>query len=975
MVNYNSLDTQENWEWPIHPEDNLWYYEKVQCNWIYDLIILAGKRTLEEEDVFENPKQQSCRKFSQTFWNSWFWECENASKAHREPTLLWSLWHGFKGQFLIGTVTQFGFAIAQLGQPYLIAELVGFIATGDGGVQRGVSLAFGLAAVSLASSLLMSATLFAMRRVGLAIRNGIMMACYEHSLQLTASARATLTIGKTTSLLAIDSEKLMMAAMFAGYLWHGPLAAFVIMLLLVREVGWAAAACGLAWILILIPTQLLIAQFIGKCKRDMLKYTDERVKLSNEILSTIRAIKLYAWEVPMVNRILTSRQTETLYLWYSLTFNGMLRELLFIAGPMCSLVIFSVRIYAQGQSLSLVQVFRVLALINVLRFPLNLLGQALKFCQEGIVSINRLDQFFALSSSDCAKNKQDLLSKYSMVHFRNATFSWNYNKDNIKDEANIRTLQNLNLKLSGKGGQLVAIIGSVGSGKSSILSAILKEIPLQNIQEDGKLTAAQISGEIAYCAQQPWIQNMTLRDNILFGYQMSSDVDENNSEENEKSSKEERIRDRNVRSSYDNAIEAAALLPDLQILRQGDLTEIGERGVNLSGGQKSRVSIARALFVASQRSNDIVLFDDPFSAVDGDTGNYIFHNGVVPLVNQEDSNKLVVVCLNSHLHLLSHFDRIVIISDGKIICDGSPEDLSNNKKNSIILHEASGIEEGELKRLILDAKKEKEKEKKAKKSRSEASFSNNSNLEVTTENIMGEFKSELEKKKEGKLILAEHREKGVIKWRIYLDYFAAAFWKKNVMSENNIYSSSLGSDSQVSGNHISNLHFILGICVGTLLIIIFTAAQAARILFDFSIASWGQSGGSPNSEWAYIFYGSFIILFLLLCTRSVYLNYWSVASAQSLHIYVIHKIIQAPVVIFFDTHSVGEILNKLSRDTEIIDSHVPEFLLQFCINSFQVLSTFALCIWSSPYGKFKRYAIALRAVGILFNAGWCIRQI
>jgi ABC-type multidrug transport system ATPase subunit len=191
-----------------------------------------------------------------------------------------------------------------------------------------------------------------------------------------------------------------------------------------------------------------------------------------------------------------------------------------------------------------------------------------------------------------------------------------------------------------KDNELIAIIGAVGSGKSSFLSALLGEM----IQTDGQRV---IRGTTAYCAQTPWIQNLTLRQNVFFATPASQA--QHHPEDQQR---------------YEASVQAAALLPDIRILPSGDMTEIGEKGINLSGGQKARVALARA-FCSSNRSQ-IYLLDDPFSAVDANTGNQIFRQGILGLLR----DKLRIIALNSHMHLLRHFDRIVVLDAGRIVADG-----------------------------------------------------------------------------------------------------------------------------------------------------------------------------------------------------------------------------------------------------------------------------------------------------------------
>ena len=223
-----------------------------------------------------SPKLLRVKEVTMRIQHAWRDEVERArlSKKPREPTLAWAIWYAYKTQFIWAFVFQLLFCFGQIGQPYLIGELVEHIRTGKGGITYGSGIALAMAASSLACSVLFSAFIFFLRRQGIMVRTAMMMACYERSLALTTASRSTLTVGKTTTLISVDTEKLFLAAQYIGFLWHGPLAAVVVMLLLVREVGWQAALGGMTYICLLIPSQQLLAGRIGKIRREMVKCTD-----------------------------------------------------------------------------------------------------------------------------------------------------------------------------------------------------------------------------------------------------------------------------------------------------------------------------------------------------------------------------------------------------------------------------------------------------------------------------------------------------------------------------------------------------------------------------------------------------------------------------------------------------------------------------------------------------------------------------
>lgn len=341
------------------------------------------------------------------------------------------------------------------------------------------------------------------------------------------------------------------------------------MIILIFEIGYAPALAGLGCLLCLFPLQNIFAADIGKIRRQMIQFTDERVKLINESLQAIRVIKLYAWERPMEQRVNQVREDETYFLRKYLDAAARLRELMFSIQPICALVIVTTAAYGVHQPLSLVQIFRVLAFLNITRLPLNLLGQALKNVNDGLVSIQRLNKFFLQSTLPISQRKQ--LATHPGIRMEQAEFSWldqdrpsqSAKHDQVTSNPSEIELQVMvdrstpssyfrltQVSFKTRSPQeLIAVIGSVGCGKSSFLSAILGEMV--------KITGqSQVLGSISYCAQTPWIQNLTLQQNILF--EVSSQQLASNSE---------------YLQQYHQATEAAALRPDIKILPQGDLTE------------------------------------------------------------------------------------------------------------------------------------------------------------------------------------------------------------------------------------------------------------------------------------------------------------------------------------------------------------------------------------------------------------------
>ncbi len=204
-----------------HPEEKGYfgYRFDIFLRWVNPLIKLANERTLEESDVWHCPKKYDVDGQTKILWEAWYQEVDFAHQQDRRPSLLRALWNGYKDKFLYAGIFQFCFMLFQLGQPFLVGQLVRYLKTGEGGIERGLSLAFGFCAVSLCSSMCIAVTLDLLRRLDVSVRSACMMVVYEQALKLTTSSRMMNSVGQTTNLMAIDAEKLNMAAQFVHFLW------------------------------------------------------------------------------------------------------------------------------------------------------------------------------------------------------------------------------------------------------------------------------------------------------------------------------------------------------------------------------------------------------------------------------------------------------------------------------------------------------------------------------------------------------------------------------------------------------------------------------------------------------------------------------------------------------------------------------------------------------------------------------------
>uniref|UniRef100_A0A8C2SF61 Multidrug resistance-associated protein 1 n=1 Tax=Capra hircus TaxID=9925 RepID=A0A8C2SF61_CAPHI len=429
---------------------------------------------------------------------------------------------------------------------------------------------------------------------GMRIKTAVIGAVYRKALVITNAARKSSTVGEIVNLMSVDAQRFMDLATYINMIWSAPLQVILALYLL-----WLVAH---------------------------MKSKDNRIKLMNEILNGIKVLKLYAWELAFKDKVLAIRQEELKVLKKS-AYLAAVGTFTWVCTPfLVALSTFAVYVTVdENNILDAQKAFVSLALFNILRFPLNILPMVI----SSIVQVQARPGGFregAWGKQGQRARKSPGCSSTNSITVKNATFTWARNDP--------PTLHGITFSVPE--GSLVAVVGQVGCGKSSLLSALLAEMD----KVEGHVT---VKGSVAYVPQQAWIQNISLRENILFGRQL-----------------QERY--------YKAVIEACALLPDLEILPSGDRTEIGEKGVNLSGGQKQRVSLARAVYCDS----DVYLLDDPLSAVDAHVGKHIFENVVGPKGLLKNKTRLLVT---HGISYLPQMDVIIVMSGGKISEMGSYQEL------------------------------------------------------------------------------------------------------------------------------------------------------------------------------------------------------------------------------------------------------------------------------------------------------------
>ncbi|KAK3198556.1 hypothetical protein Dsin_021971 [Dipteronia sinensis] len=510
--------------------------------------------------------------------NEKFKECWAQESRKPKPWLLRALNSSLGGRFWWGGFWKIGNDLSQFVGPLILNQLLQSMQQGDP-AWIGYIYAFSIF-VGVVLGVLFEAQYFQnVMRVGFRLRSTLIAAVFRKSLRLTHEARKKFLTGKITNLMTTDAEALQQICQSLHTLWSAPFRIVIAMVLLYNQLG-VASLLGALLLVLLFPIQTFVISRMQKLSKEGLQRTDKRIGLMNEVLAAMDTVKCYAWENSFQSKVQTVRNDELSWFRKASLLgacNGFVLNSLPVVVTVVSFGLFTLL----GGNLTPARAFTSLSLFAVLRFPLFMLPNIITQVVNANVSLKRLEDLFLAEERVLLPNPPPD-PELPAISIKNGNFSWD-------PKAERPTLSNINLDIPV--GSLVAVVGSTGEGKTSLISAMLGEIPPVSD------TTAVIRGSVAYVPQ--------VRDNILFGSAFES-------------------------ARYEKTIDVTALQHDLDLLPGGDLTEIGERGVNISGGQKQRVSMARAMY----SNSDVYIFDDPLSALDAHVARQVdrvilVHEGMV----------------------------------------------------------------------------------------------------------------------------------------------------------------------------------------------------------------------------------------------------------------------------------------------------------------------------------------------------------
>ncbi|XP_022800440.1 multidrug resistance-associated protein 4-like isoform X3 [Stylophora pistillata] len=813
--------------------------------WLNSLLIKGSKQPLVAEDLYAILDGEQTETVTDALESEWEKEMSEAEQQGKDPSFLSALRRTFGvGYSLLGLVALVR-DILKIAGPIFLGQLVRYFVDDSPISTRDAYLyAIGLSLCSLTSSLFNAPFTFMSQVYGMRIRVACTGLVYRKSLKLSIAALHGTTTGNIVNLISSDTQKFDWTAPNLHYLIIGPVIAVIVLVVLWLQIGPSALA-GMGLILLLATMQFKMGNTLLSFRTKAIHWMDERVKVMNEIIAGMRVIKMYTWEDSFSNWVRQIRKSELKWFLKLSFIQGVFQSFFFSSSVVISFVTFMAYVLT-GEVLKAQIVFTCISLFNIMRVVMALqFPIAITLLNECRVSVKRME--------------------------------------NLQSP----TLDNVTFKVSS--GELLGVIGAVGSGKSSLLMVILGELPLT----EGSVT---VKGKVGYSSQQAWVYNGSLRQNILFGQSYDED-------------------------KFKEVTKACALDKDIELLPDGDMTLVGERGVSLSGGQRARVNLARTVYADA----DIYLMDDPLSAVDADVGRHLFEKCICGYLAKKPR-----ILVTHQLQHIGEADHIIVLDKGKVVNRGPYKELSLCKGSTNIM-ECLMNPEAEAGREV--EAKDAERLMVARQLSRQESFPCHRLSKIADSTFSIVSGATTFSAYDDNLLPREEKQEGAVSAKTYLAYFRTLH--------------NLGTAFVAV--------FLLALCQVMSMLADWWLSYWSNTEESYFVATMLQSSNStatavskPDRSLLLGIYGVLVIGLFLLCLFSTELFYTlTVVASRNLYDKMFNSLLRAPMY-FFDNNSIGRILNRFAKDIGMIDDMMPMILCDVLQTGLMCLGILGLVAVSNP---------------------------
>ncbi|CAG9854876.1 unnamed protein product [Phyllotreta striolata] len=857
-----------------HPQLSSNFLSNLFFCWGLKIFYKGWNKELNQDDLYKPFEEHESQHLGDQLES--LWKLEKIEHSH--PCLLRPLWKLFKKDVIIHAFWAFVLEfILKMSQPLLLGKLIEFYNPDQTTISSLEGYLYSLCIVlsSFLYVLVCHWYHLSLQHLGMKIRIACCSLIYRKSLRLSKKALVNTTIGQMINLLSNDVNRFDNIFRYIHYLWVGPLESLVIMYL-IYEVSGFTGLSGFIILLLFIPFQMFMGKLTTNFRQKTAVKTDERVLLMSEIICGIQVIKMYTWEKAfsqLVENVRNSEINQIRLLSYIRALHMSFNKFITRAAVFLCIIVYTYK----GNKLNAGYVYVISSFYNILKQSIsNDFPQAIGQSAEALVSVSRIEEFLQFDEVYPDANRDPYVSKKHntstpLIHSSAKKKSVGIYLENICakwiDTQEDNTLHNINFNVGPQ--QLVVVVGAVGSGKTSLLHTVMKELPICRGKKD-------IVGKISYASQEPWLFTGTVKQNILFGETWDA-------------------------KKYERVIKVCALERDLSMLSQGDRSLVGDRGVTLSGGQRARINLARAIY----KEADIYILDDPLSAVDTHVGKQIFEDCISGYLRSK-----CTLLVTHQLQYLKNVDRIFLMERGTIVSSGNYKEMSESP--------------GEFAKLLKHHVEDEECDDTIDEESSDCTFDSTSIEEpmVAKEEAHVQISS-------SKVYFRYLKYGGGWCYGIYLmilfvltqftasgsDYFVKEWvdfeqnrYKNN--ETNRLLLEALADDVKMEENY-PKLFNIQSPIESTIL----TSSTRCIYIYSVIIAS--------------------VIVFTIV--RSITFYKMCLKASVRLHNTMFNKVCNG-TMFFFNTHPSGRILNRFSKDIGCIDEMLPNYLVDTIQIALNVLA-------------------------------------